>query len=66
MADTGERRQITGRANAREAELVRASKKMNSVERTTEKAGDAIFGAKKSSRRLTQASKPGAARKARN
>jgi len=28
MADTGENRQITGRINAKEAEMVRASKQM--------------------------------------
>ena len=66
MADTGERRPIVGRANAREAELVRESKKMISEERSTEKANDAVFGSvKKSSRRLTEAVKKGSyARKA--
>jgi hypothetical protein len=44
MADTGENRQITGRANAKEAETVRASRKVVSAERSTVKASDAKFG----------------------
>ena len=44
MADTGENRQITGRANAKEEEGVRASKKRVSEERSTENASDAAFG----------------------
>jgi hypothetical protein len=52
MADTGENRQITGRANAKEEEAVRASKKRVSEERSTVNAMDAAFGgAKKGSRR---------------
>ena len=43
MADTGENRQIVGRANAKEAETVRASKRIVSEERSTEKAGNAGF-----------------------
>ena len=43
MADTGENRQIVGRANAKEAETVRASKRAVSQERSTEKAGNAAF-----------------------
>jgi hypothetical protein len=43
MADTGENRQIVGRANAKEAETVRASKQAVSEERSTEKAGNAAF-----------------------
>jgi hypothetical protein len=43
MADTGENRQIVGRANAKEAETIRASKRAVSEERSTEKAGNAAF-----------------------
>jgi hypothetical protein len=43
MADTGENRQIVGRANAKETETVRASKRAVSEERSTEKAGNAAF-----------------------
>jgi hypothetical protein len=43
MADTGENRQIVGRANAKEAETVRASKRAVSEERSTERAGNAAF-----------------------
>lgn len=43
MADTGENRQISGRANAKEAQSVRASKKMVSVERSTEKTSNAVL-----------------------
>lgn len=43
MADTGENRQIVGRANAKEAETVRVSKRAVSAERSTEKAGNAAF-----------------------
>jgi hypothetical protein len=43
MADTGENRQIVGRANAKEAETIRASKRDISKERSTEKASVAIF-----------------------
>jgi hypothetical protein len=58
MADTGENRQITRRANAKEAEKVRASKKMVSEERSTAKASDAAFvGAGKGSRRPTTGNK---------
>jgi F420-dependent methylenetetrahydromethanopterin dehydrogenase len=60
MADTGERRQIAGRANAREAEMVRASKKMVSEERSVERAKDAVFGnTKKNSRGPAKRSKLG-------
>ena len=52
MADTGENRQIIGRANAKEAETVRASKRMMSKERSTENAGDVAFSSKKNSGRL--------------
>lgn len=44
MADTGENRQITVRANAREAETVRAAKKLVSEERSDESANQAAFG----------------------
>jgi hypothetical protein len=44
MADTGEKRPIVGRANAKEAETIRAEKKMISEERSTAKASDAAFG----------------------
>jgi hypothetical protein len=58
MADTGENRQIIGRANAKEAETVRASKKMVSEERSTARASNAAFGTTaKGSRRLTTGSK---------
>jgi hypothetical protein len=57
MADTGENRQIIGRANAKESETVRASKKIVSEERSTEKAGDAAFGSKRDSGRRVKASK---------
>lgn len=40
MADTGENRQIIRRANAKEAEMVRASKKMVSEERSTANASN--------------------------
>jgi hypothetical protein len=43
MADTGENRQIVGRANAKEAETVRASKRAISEERSTAKASNAEF-----------------------
>ena len=43
MADTGENRQIVGRANAKEAETVRAAKRAVSEERSTEKADNAAF-----------------------
>lgn len=43
MADTGEKRQITRRTNAKEAETVRASKKILSRERSTVKETDAAF-----------------------
>jgi hypothetical protein len=61
MADTGERRQIIERANAKEAETVRKSRKMVAKERSTTKATNAAFGgtAKGSPRR---ADKPGRSR----
>jgi hypothetical protein len=66
MADTGENRQITGRANAKEEEAVRASKKRVSEERSTENAGDVAFGgAKNGSRRPTAGRRqPGSTAKA--
>lgn len=57
MADTGENRQIIGRANAKEAETVRASKQLMSEERSSEKAGDVAFGRKKDSARQAKSSK---------
>jgi hypothetical protein len=58
MADTGENRQITGRANAKEAEAVRAAKKMVSEQRSTERTNNAAFGGtEKGSRRGTKRSK---------
>jgi hypothetical protein len=58
MADTGENRQIIGRANAKEAETVRASIKMVSEERSTANASNAAFGdTEKGSRRGTKGSK---------
>lgn len=58
MADTGENRQIVARVNAKEAETLRASKKMISEERSTAKARDAAFeGAQKASRRPKKRSK---------
>jgi hypothetical protein len=47
MADTGENRQITGRANAKEEEAVRASKKKVPEEPSTDNAIDAAFGGTK-------------------
>jgi hypothetical protein len=44
MADTGERRPIARQANAREAEMVRESKKTWSDERAAVKEADAVFG----------------------
>jgi hypothetical protein len=44
MADTGENRQISARANAHEAETVREAKKMISEERSTAKTTAATFG----------------------
>ena len=43
MADTGENRQIIGRANAKEAETVRVSKRFVSEERSKKKIGNAAF-----------------------
>jgi hypothetical protein len=57
MADTGENRQIIGRATAKEAETVRASKQLMSEERATEKAGDIAFGRKKDSAKQAKSSK---------
>ncbi len=58
MADTGENRQIIGRANAKEAETVRVSKKIISEERSTAKASNAAFGGTgKGSPRRTKKSK---------
>jgi hypothetical protein len=58
MADTGEKRQITGWANAKETETVRASKRMVSEERSTEKASNAAFGGTgKGSRRRVEGSR---------
>ena len=55
MADTGENRPIIGRANAKEAETVRAEKKMVSEERSTAKASNAAFGGtEQGSRRRTK------------
>lgn len=45
MADTGENRQIIGRANANETETIRASKKMVSEQRSTAKTSNAAFAA---------------------
>ncbi|PSH04192.1 MAG: hypothetical protein CXZ00_07445 [Acidobacteria bacterium] len=42
MADKGEKRQIVARANANETEKVRASKKIVSEERSTEKASTVV------------------------
>ena len=51
MADTGENRQIVGRANAKEAETVRESKRAISEERSSAKASnDAFRSAEKNSR----------------
>ena len=44
MADTGENRQISARANAHEAETVREAKKMISEERSTAKTTAATYG----------------------
>ena len=44
MADTGEKRQILGRAIAQESETVRASRKIVAEERSTAKAAKAAFG----------------------
>lgn len=44
MADTGENHQISGRVNAKEAAIVRASKQMLSKERSTERQTSAAFG----------------------
>jgi len=44
MADTGENRQIIGRANAKEAETIRAAKKVVFGARSTTKASNAAFG----------------------
>jgi hypothetical protein len=49
MADTGENRQISARANAKEAETIRASQKVISKERAAAEAGDAAFGSKRKS-----------------
>lgn len=58
MADTGENRQIVARANANEAETVRATQKMISKERSTAKAREAAFaGGGKGSRRQAKLSK---------
>jgi hypothetical protein len=58
MADTGENRPIVGRANAKEAETVRAEKKMVSEERSTATASNAAFGSTgQGSRRRTKGSK---------
>jgi len=57
MADTGERRQIIGRANAKEVETIRALKKMMSEERSTAEARNAAFddtGKSSRGRRNTQ------------
>jgi hypothetical protein len=55
MADTGENRPIIGRANAKEAETVRAEKKMVSEQRSTAKASNAAFGCtEQGSRRRTK------------
>jgi hypothetical protein len=55
MADTGENRPIIGRANAKEAETVRAEKKMVSEQRSTAKASNAAFGGtEQGSRRRTK------------
>ncbi|MGA2373805.1 MAG: hypothetical protein ABSG11_24385 [Candidatus Korobacteraceae bacterium] len=43
MADTGENRQTVGRATAKEAETVRAAKKVVSEERSTAKISNAVF-----------------------
>ena len=57
MADTGENRQIIGRSNAKEAETVRASKRVVSEARSTAKASNAAFGAtEKGSRRRVKGS----------
>jgi hypothetical protein len=52
MADTGENRQISARANAKEAETVRASQKVISKEHSTEQANDAAFDGTKLGPRL--------------
>ena len=65
MADTGENRQIAVRANAKEAETVRSSKRMMSEEQSAEKATDDSFAVKQYSgrnesrqkHRVTKASK---------
>jgi hypothetical protein len=58
MADTGEKRPIIGRANAKEAETIRAEKKMVSEERSTAKASNAAFDStEQGSRRRTKGSK---------
>ena len=44
MADTGENRQISSRANAKSAETVRRAKQSLSTERATVKKADAAFG----------------------
>jgi hypothetical protein len=47
MADTGENRQITGRANAKQAETVRASSKMVSQELSSGKTNNTAFAGNK-------------------
>jgi hypothetical protein len=61
MADTGENRQIIGRTNAKEAEAIRASKKMVSVERSAAKASNIAFGEKGSRRSAKKIKEPGPA-----
>lgn len=56
MADTGENRQISGRANAKQAETIRTSKEMVSEERSTAEASNAAF-TNKGLRRHTKGSK---------
>ena len=58
MADAGENRPITRQVNAKEAETFRESKLMVSEEKSTEKAGDVVFGdAKREARRRAKAAK---------
>lgn len=65
MADTGENRQITSRANAKEVETVRVSAKIIAQELSAGRANSAAFGrTQRGSRRRTNAGAlPGAGTK---
>ena len=57
MADTGERRQISGRAKANEAETIRSSRKLIATEQSRTDTNNAAFSTGANDRRASKGNK---------